>query len=89
MSVKSINYLRSLEILLIASLTGLSLDAKLASVAQQSPPAADPEQLEELEINVYGDRLLSKPIYSPFRREGTLKDSTRPAYVIDQNEIKA
>ncbi|MCY7338031.1 MAG: TonB-dependent receptor [Chamaesiphon sp.] len=92
MPAKNINYLRSIEILLIAVLLGVSLDAKQSSLAQQPPtlqPEAAPAKVEDLEINVYGDRLLSKPIYSPFRKEGTLKDSTRPAYVINQNEIKA
>ncbi|WP_373539102.1 TonB-dependent receptor [Chamaesiphon sp.] len=88
MSVKNINYLRSIEILVIAVLLGLSLDAKKSSLAQQ-PPAPQPEKVEDLEINVYGERLLNKPIYSPFRKEGTLKDSTRPAYVINKDEIKA
>jgi vitamin B12 transporter len=92
MSAKNINYLRSVEILLLAVLLGLGLDAKQSSFAQQPPspkPATVPEKTQELEINVYGDRLLSKPIYSPFRKEGTLKDSTRPAYVINKDEIKA
>jgi vitamin B12 transporter len=52
-------------------------------------PEAIPEPVQEIEIDVYGQRLLNKPIYSPFRREGTLKDSTRPAYVITAEEIKA
>lgn len=93
MPVKNINYLRSLEILLISLLLGFSLNAKQSSLAQESPPPTppteDPAKVEDLEINVYGERLLNKPIYSPFRKEGTLKDSTRPAYVIDKNEIKA
>jgi vitamin B12 transporter len=92
MSAKNINYLRSIEILVLAGLLGVSLDAKQSSLAQQPPipqPEAAPAKVEDLEINVYGDRLLSKPIYSPFRKEGTLKDSTRPAYVINKDEIKA
>jgi vitamin B12 transporter len=92
MSAKNINYLRSIEILVLAGLLGVSLDAKHSSLAQQPPtsqPESAPAKVEDLEINVYGDRLLSKPIYSPFRKEGTLKDSTRPAYVINKDEIKA
>jgi vitamin B12 transporter len=88
MSVKNINYLRSIEMLILAGLMGLGLDAQHPTLAQQ-PPNPQPEVVPDLEINVYGDRLLNKPIYSPFRKEGTLKDSTRPAYVIDKNEIKA
>lgn len=92
MSAKNTNYLPSLESFLIAIFLGLSFNVNQSSLAQQSPPpppAVAPEKVEDLEINVYGDRLLNKPIYSPFRKEGTLKDSTRPAYVIDKNEIKA
>ncbi|PSB54668.1 hypothetical protein [Chamaesiphon polymorphus] len=92
MSAKNINYLRSVEIFLISVLLGLSLNVKQSSLAQESPPPpppADPAKVEDLEIDIYGERLLNKPIYSPFRKEGTLKDSTRPAYVIDKNEIKA
>ncbi len=71
---------------------GLGLNASQSSLAQQpsSPqPEATPPPTEDLEVNVYGDRLLNQPIYSPLRKEGTLKDSTRPAYVINKNEIKA
>ena len=92
MPAKNINYLRSLEVLLMAVSLGLGLSASQSSLAQQPPspqPEPTPPQTEDLEINVYGDRLLSKPIYSPLRKEGTLKDSTRPAYVINKNEIKA
>jgi vitamin B12 transporter len=92
MSAKNINYLRSLESFLLAVFLGLSFDVNQSSLAQQSPPPppeAAPEKVEDLEINVYGERLLNKPIYSPFRKEGTLKDSTRPAYVIDKNQIEA
>jgi vitamin B12 transporter len=82
----------SIEILILAMSIGLSLDANQSSFAQQPlnpQPEAVPAKVEELEINVYGERLLNKPIYSPFRKEGTLKDSTRPAYVINKDEIKA
>ncbi len=88
---KHINYRRFVEILILAILFGLSMNAK-QSDAQQSPSPqqeATPAKVEDLEINVYGERLLNKPIYSPFRKEGTLKDSTRPAYVINKDEIKA
>ena len=99
MSLKNINFFRSTiqrigyasEMLTISLLLGFSLNAKQSSLAQESPPPPPeaPAKVEDLEINVYGERLLNKPIYSPFRKEGTLKDSTRPAYVIDKNEIKA
>ncbi len=76
------------RIFLLAILSNLSLGAETPASAQ-STPEKTPAPVEELEIDVYGDRLLKKPIYSPFRQQGTLKDSTRPAYTINQNEIKA
>ncbi|BAB75727.1 alr4028 [Nostoc sp. PCC 7120 = FACHB-418] len=35
------------------------------------------------------DKLLNEPVFSPFRREGTVKDSTRPVYVITGEEMEA
>ena len=52
--------------------------------AQTSPE----EQEQEIEINITGE-ILDAPLYTPFRREGTVRDSTRPAYVIEREEIEA
>jgi vitamin B12 transporter len=41
-----------------------------------------------IELNVI-DKLLNQPVFSPFRTEGTVKDSTRPVYVITGEEIEA
>lgn len=46
------------------------------------------EQEADIEITVI-DTLLNQPVFSPFRREGTVKDSTRPIYVITGEEIEA
>jgi vitamin B12 transporter len=46
------------------------------------------EQEADIEITVI-DTLLNQPVFSPFRREGTAKDSTRPIYVITGEEIEA
>ncbi|MEM9005176.1 MAG: TonB-dependent receptor [Cyanobacteria bacterium P01_F01_bin.86] len=35
------------------------------------------------------EKLLNQPVYSPFRREGTLRESTQPVYVIDRDQIEA
>jgi vitamin B12 transporter len=48
--------------------------------------AAEPEA--DIEINVI-DRLLNQPVSSPLRRDGTVEDSTRPVYVITQEEMSA
>lgn len=46
------------------------------------------EQEPDIELTVI-DTLLNQPVFSPFRREGTVKDSTRPIYVITGEEIEA
>ncbi|MBF1990213.1 TonB-dependent receptor [Fischerella thermalis] len=46
------------------------------------------EQEPDIELIVI-DTLLNQPVFSPFRREGTVKDSTRPVYVITGEEIEA
>jgi vitamin B12 transporter len=48
--------------------------------------AAEPEA--DIEINVI-DRLLNQRVSSPLRRDGTVQDSTRPVYVITQEEMSA
>jgi vitamin B12 transporter len=35
------------------------------------------------------DRILKQPIYTPFRREAELRESTRPTYVVTREEIEA
>lgn len=52
----------------------------------QNPPAFKEEP--DIELTVI-DKLLNEPVYSPFRREGTVKDSTRPVYVITDEEMEA
>ncbi|WP_414541447.1 TonB-dependent receptor plug domain-containing protein [Nostoc sp. CCY0012] len=42
----------------------------------------------DIELTVI-DKLLNEPVFSPFRREGTVQDSTRPVYVITGEEMEA
>ncbi|MBD6620762.1 TonB-dependent receptor [Komarekiella sp. 'clone 1'] len=63
----------------------------LQPVAQTTPentPASTEEKEPDIELTVI-DKLLNEPVYSPFRREGTVKDSTRPVYVITGEEMEA
>ncbi|MBW4666146.1 MAG: TonB-dependent receptor [Cyanomargarita calcarea GSE-NOS-MK-12-04C] len=46
------------------------------------------ESQPDIELTVTG-KILNQPVYSPFRREGTVKDSTRPIYVITGEEMEA
>lgn len=41
-----------------------------------------------LRINVV-ESILDQPVYSPFRREGTVRESTQPVYVINREQIEA
>ncbi|NJM68800.1 MAG: TonB-dependent receptor [Scytonema sp. RU_4_4] len=56
-------------------------------IAQSTSPPTD-EQEPPIEITVTG-KVLNQPVFSPFRREGTVKDSTRPVYVITSEEMEA
>ncbi len=58
----------------------------VAQVTPENTPASTEEPPIELTII---DKLLNEPVYSPFRRQGTVKDSTRPVYVITGEEIEA
>jgi len=54
----------------------------------QNPPISTEEKEADIEINVI-EELLNEPVFSPFRQEGTVKDSTRPIYVITGEEMEA
>ena len=47
-----------------------------------------PQEEADIELTVI-EKLLNQPVYSPFRTEGTVKDATRPVYVITGEEIEA
>jgi len=44
-------------------------------------------EVDEIELTVT-EQLLRRPLSTPFRNEGTLRDTTRPAYVITREEIQ-
>ena len=57
---------------------GSAKDLQLvAEVISQNPPISTEEKEADIEINVI-EKLLNEPVFSPFRQEGTVKDSTRP-----------
>ncbi|MCS6959548.1 MAG: TonB-dependent receptor [Pseudanabaenaceae cyanobacterium SKYGB_i_bin29] len=43
---------------------------------------------DDIELTVT-EQLLRRPLATPFRSEGTLRDTTRPAYTIERQEIEA
>ncbi|MEO0942480.1 MAG: TonB-dependent receptor plug domain-containing protein [Cyanobacteria bacterium J06642_12] len=63
--------------------TDAESEAELDEANPNEPPSP-----AFLQINVI-EKLLDQPLYTPFRREGTVRESTRPAYVIDREQIEA
>ena len=60
-------------------------------IAQNTPsPEVEKEEEEEadIELTVIGE-ILDQPVFTPFRREGKVRDATRPVYVINREEIEA
>jgi vitamin B12 transporter len=55
-------------------------------IAQTAPE--DNNFDEDIEILII-ERILNQPVYAPFRREATVRDSTRPVYVINREQIEA
>ncbi|MEA5466246.1 TonB-dependent receptor plug domain-containing protein [Leptothoe sp. PORK10 BA2] len=51
-------------------------------------PDLDPDLDDIIRINVV-DSILDQPVYSPFRREGTVREATQPVYVINRDQIEA
>ncbi|RUT02357.1 TonB-dependent receptor [Dulcicalothrix desertica PCC 7102] len=66
--------------------TASDLQPVAEEIAQQ--PALTEETEPDIELTVI-EKLLNVPVYAPFRREGTVKDSTRPIYVITGEEMEA
>lgn len=73
------------------SLAALLLAASASTaIAQEETPIPPVEDLEiyEFEFNIIDD-ILNQPVYAPFRQESTVKESSRPAYVINREQIEA
>jgi len=72
---------------LVGFLTG-TIASSLASSAMFTLPTVAQEESPEIRVTVT-EKLLQQPIYTPFRRQGTVQESTRPTYVITQDQMKA
>lgn len=72
------------------SLTLLSflLATPALAVEPSKAVAQVPDEDGILRINVV-ESILDQPVYSPFRREGTVRESTQPVYVINRDQIEA
>ncbi|BAY82234.1 TonB-dependent receptor [Calothrix parasitica NIES-267] len=60
---------------------------KTEAIAQNTP-SPEAEEEADIELTVIGE-ILDQPVFTPFRREGKVRDATRPVYVINREEIEA
>lgn len=58
------------------------------NLAQNTPSPEAEEEEADIELTVIGE-ILDQPVFTPFRREGKVRDATRPVYVINREEIEA
>lgn len=72
-----------------------SITEKTNNIAQNNPATEKEKEKEEkekeeadIELTVVGE-ILDQPVFTPFRREGKVRDATRPVYVINRKEIEA
>ena len=60
---------------------------QIAQSEETETENASQEKNDPIELILFG--VLDQPLYAPFRQEGTVRESTRPAYVINKDEIEA
>lgn len=79
---------KDLEIIpeLIPENTSITTD-NTEAIAQKNP-SQEAEEEADIELTVIGE-ILDQPVFAPFRREGKVRDATRPVYVINREEIEA
>jgi vitamin B12 transporter len=79
--------IRSILILICINLFSVTIRETIPPGIAQTPPN-DTNVDEEIEILII-ERILNQPVFAPLRREATVKDSTRPVYVINREQIEA
>ncbi|MGF1676392.1 MAG: TonB-dependent receptor, partial [Rivularia sp. (in: cyanobacteria)] len=60
------------------------VEIEIEDIAQNTPVSEE----ADIELTVTGE-ILDQPVFTPFRREGKVRDATRPIYVINREEIEA
>ena len=58
------------------------------TTSQEAEKEKEKEKEADIELTVIGE-ILDQPVFTPFRREGKVRDATRPVYVINRKEIEA
>lgn len=72
----------------IVGLLAGTIASSLASSVTVVLPTVAQEQSPEIRVTVT-EKLLQQPIFTPFRRQGTVQESTRPTFVITKEQINA
>ncbi|MGK7889016.1 MAG: hypothetical protein AB4042_06750, partial [Leptolyngbyaceae cyanobacterium] len=57
-------------------------------IEQSTELLAEETETPTIRINVTGE-LLDLPVFTPFRREGTVRETSQPVYVINRQQIEA
>ncbi|NEQ30260.1 MAG: TonB-dependent receptor plug domain-containing protein, partial [Leptolyngbya sp. SIO4C5] len=80
---------RSIQIATVVAIasSGVLIPPGLAQDAVDEVPAAEAET-PPLRINVTGE-ILDQPVFTPFRREGTVREASQPVYVINRQQFEA
>lgn len=68
--------------------TDIDADEIIQDDAIQPQVADEANEIPTIRITVI-EELLDQPVFTPFRREGTVREATQPIYVIDRNQIEA
>jgi len=77
------------SVVILNSFPSFAQTVKDSSPETTNKPSSQSSSEEDEEELTVTDRVLNKPVCSPFRQEGTARDATRPTYFITADEIKA
>ncbi|MGB2923748.1 MAG: TonB-dependent receptor [Limnothrix sp.] len=73
---------------LVATAQEVTPDTELEEIELEETEFEEEFESYEFEFTII-DELLNQVIFAPFRQEGTVKESSRPAYVINRDQIEA
>ena len=74
---------------LLSFLLAVPVGARETTALKKSETLAQSPEVDDiLRINVV-ESILDQPVYSPFRRAGTVREATQPVYVINREQIEA
>ncbi|MBF2056227.1 MAG: TonB-dependent receptor [Cyanobacterium sp. T60_A2020_053] len=86
MNHRNCRLLFSKSLFLVSPILGVAVFFSHSAPLQAQSETEEPS--DEIFI-IITDKILNQPVYAPFRREATVRDSSRPVYVIDRQQIEA